>query len=109
MITIKKKLTLPEYRERKEIYETLGYKEVRVEEISDLKVRVTYEVDNDDPCYPTIRRLERKLYRQGPPFWPVILLVFIAFGLLSTFVVLLAKQQQRILKWNLLRLLPVSK
>lgn len=92
MITIKKKLTLPEYRERKEIYETLGYKEVKVEEISDLKVRVTYEVDNDDPCYPTIRRLERKLYRQGPPFWPVILLVFIAFGLLSTFVVLLAKQ-----------------
>ena len=99
MITIKKKLTLPEYRERKEIYATLGYKEVKVEEISDIKVRVTYEVDNEDPCYPTIRRLERKLYRQGPPFWPVIIMVLIAFGLLSTFVVLLAKEGE---KFNLL-------
>ena len=99
MITIKKKLTLPEYRERKEIYETLGYKEIKVEEISDIKVRVTYEVDNEDPCYPTIRRLERKLYRQGPPFWPVIIMVLIAFALLSTFVVLLAKEGE---KFNLL-------
>ena len=92
MITIKKKLTLPEYRERKEVYETLGYKEISVEPVSDLYVRVTYEVDNEDPYYPTIRRLERKLYRKGPLFFPVILMVLISFGLLSTFVVLLAKE-----------------
>ena len=92
MITIKKKLTLPEYRERKEVYETLGYKEISVEPVSDLYVRVTYEVDNEDPYYPTIRRLEKKLYRKGPLFFPVILMVLISFGLLSTFVVLLAKE-----------------
>ena len=92
MVKIKKKMTLPEYRERKEIYETLGYKEVKVEEISDFKVRVTYEVDDNDPYYPTIRKLERKLYRIGPPFSPVIIMVVMAFGLLSAFVVLLAKE-----------------
>lgn len=91
MITIKKKLTLPEYRERKEVYETLGYKEVKVEEINDFKVCVTYEVDNEDPYYPTLRRLERKLYRKGPLFFPVILMVLISFGLLSTFVIILAR------------------
>ena len=92
MITIKKKMTLPEYRERKGIYEALGYKEVKVEEISEFKVRVTYEVDDTDECYPTIRKLERKLYRKGPPFSPVIIMVVVAFALLSTFVVLLAKE-----------------
>ena len=92
MIKIKKIMTLPVYRERKEVYEALGYKEVKVEEISDLKVRVTYEVDETDEYYPTIRRLERKLYRKGPPFSPVILMVVVSFALLSIFVVLLAKQ-----------------
>ena len=92
MITIKKKMTLPEYRERKGIYEALSYKEVKVEEISEFKVRVTYEVDDTDECYPTIRKLERKLYRKGPPFSPVIIMVVVAFALLSTFVVLLAKE-----------------
>ena len=95
MITIKKKMTLPEYRERKGIYEALGYKEVKVEEISELKVRVTYEVDETDECYPTIRKLERKLYRKGPPFSPVIVMVVIAFVLLSIFVVLLAKEGEK--------------
>ena len=92
MIKLKKKMTLPEYRERKGIYEALGYKEVKVEEISDFKVRVTYEVDETDECYPTIRKLEKKLYRKGPPFSPVIIMVVVAFALLSTFVVLLAKE-----------------
>ena len=91
MITVKKKLTLPEYRERKEVYETLGYKEIKVEEINDFKVCVTYEIDNEDPYYPTLRRLERKLYRKGPLFFPVILMVLISFGLLSTFVIILAR------------------
>ena len=108
MITIKKKLTLPEYRERKEVYETLGYKEISVEPVSDLYVRVTYEVDNEDPYYPTIRRLEKKLYRKGPLFFPVILMVLISFGLLSTFVVLLAKEGENfdLLSNSLALLLP---
>lgn len=95
MITIKKKMTLPVYRERKEIYEALGYKEVKVEEISEFKVRVTYEVDETDECYPTIRKLERKLYRKGPPFSPVILMVVGAFVLLSIFVVLFVKEGEK--------------
>ena len=44
MIRVKKKLTLPEYRERKEVYELLGYKEISVEE-KGYKAIVTYEID----------------------------------------------------------------
>ena len=108
MIRIKKKLTLPEYRERKEVYELLGYKEVEVKEISDFKVIVTYEVDNEERCYPTIRRLERKLYRKGPPFFPVIIMVLVSFILLSTFVILLAKEGENfsLLTYALSLLLP---
>ena len=47
MIRVKKKLTLPEYRERKEVYELLGYKEVSLEE-KGYKVIVTYEIDETD-------------------------------------------------------------
>ena len=92
MITVKKKLTLPEYRERKEVYEILGYKEKEVKKISDFKVVVTYEIDNEDHYYPTLRILEKKLYRKGPPFFPVIIMVLMSFVLLSCFVVLLAKE-----------------
>ena len=88
-------MTLPEYRERKPIYEALGYKEVKVEDVSDYKVRVHYEFDENDPHYAEIRRLDRKLYRKGPMFFPVILLVAIAFALLSVFVVLLAKEGEK--------------
>ena len=92
MVTIKKKMTLPEYRERKEVYEALGYKEVKKEDISDYKVRVYYEFDENDPHYHEIRKLDRHLYRKGPMFFPVIVLVAISFILLSVFVILLAKE-----------------
>lgn len=110
MIKIKKKLTIPEYRERKEIYETLGYKEIDKKEISEFKVLVTYEVDNTERCYPTIRRLERKLYRKGPPFFPAIIFVLASFILLSTFVILLAKEgrELNILTYALSLLLPAG-
>lgn len=108
MIKVKKTLTLPEYRERKSVYETLGYKEIEVKEISDFKVQVTYEVDNEDHYYPTLRRLERKLYRKGPPFFPVIIMVLVSFVLLSIFVVLLAKEGENfdLLSYSLSLLLP---
>ena len=95
MVKIKKKMTLPEYRERKEVYETLGYKEVSKEDISEYKIRVTYEFDENDPHYHEIRKLDRHLYRKGPMFFPIILLVAIAFTLLSVFVILLAKEGQK--------------
>ena len=54
MIRVKKKLTLPEYRERKEVYELLGYKEISVEE-KGYKAIVTYEIDETDKHYSAIR------------------------------------------------------
>lgn len=90
MITVKKKMTMPEYRERKSVYETLGYKEVKVEE-KGYKVVAYYEVDETDKHYPEIAKLERKLYRKGPPFFPVMIFVGIAFILLSVFVIILAR------------------
>ena len=84
MIQIKKKLTLPEYRERQEVYKTLGYKEVNAVE-KGYHVIVTYEVDETDKHYSAIRHLEKKLYRKGPSFLPVILFVGLAFVLLSDF------------------------
>ena len=91
MINLKKKMSLPEYRERQEIYKTLGYKEVNVEKTSEYKVIVTFEVDETDPYYPQIRKLEKKLYRKGPSFLPVMVFVGISFLLLSLFVIFLAR------------------
>lgn len=93
MIRVKKKLTLPEYRERKEVYELLGYKEVSLEE-KGYKVIVTYEIDETDKHYSAIRHLEKKLYRKGPSFLPVILFVGIAFLLLSLFVIFMAFKKE---------------
>lgn len=86
MITVKKKLTLPEYRERKEVYKTLGYKEISMEE-KGYHAIVTYEIDETDKHYPAIKHLEKKLYRKGPSFFPVILFVATSFLLLSLFVI----------------------
>ena len=91
MITIKKRLTLPEYRERKEIYKLLGYHEINMVE-KNYHAIVTFEVDETDKHYPEIRKLEKKLYRKGPSFLPVIIFVGISFVLLSIFVVLMAIQ-----------------
>ena len=94
MIRIKKKLTLPEYRERKSVYETLGYKEISVEE-KGYHAIVTFEVDETDKHYPAIKHLEKKLYRKGPSFFPVILFVGISFVLLSIFVIFMAVEGER--------------
>ena len=91
MITKKKKFTLPEYRERKPIYEKLGYKEVS-SEIKDTKIVVIFEIDETNPHYPEIAKLERKLYPKGPSFIPIIGFVVVTFALLSVFMVLLAKE-----------------
>ena len=98
MIIIKKKLTIPEYRERQEVYKTLGYKEVNVEE-KGYHVIVSFEVDETDKHYSAIRHLEKKLYRKGPSFIPVILFVGISFLLLSLFVIFMAVEGD---KFNLL-------
>lgn len=93
MIRRKIKLTIPQYRERKEIFDALGYREVNYLE-KGINAIVTQEIDENEPHYVELRKFERGLYRKGPSFLPIILLVFIAFALLSTFVILLAQQGQ---------------
>lgn len=90
MITVKKKMTIPEYRERKKMYELLGYKEVKVEN-KDYKTTVTFEIDETDKHYPELMRVERKLFRKGPPFFPVMIFVALSFVFLSVFVIILAR------------------
>lgn len=92
MITVKKKMTIPEYRERKPLYETLGYKEIDAKE-KDYKITVTMEIDETDKHYPELMKLERRIFRKGPPFFPVMIFVVLSFVLLSVFVIILARDK----------------
>lgn len=92
MIRKNVKLTIPQYRERKEIFEALGYKEISYKE-KDFCAYVSLEIDENIPHYEELRRLERSLYRKGPSFYPIILMIVVCFVLLSTFVILLAKEK----------------
>ncbi len=92
MLTKKVKLTIPQYRERREIFEALGYKEVSCIE-KGIYAHVKYEIDENQPHYQELRQFERTLFKKGPSFAPIILLVVIAFVLLSIFVILLAQQK----------------
>ena len=50
MIRKKIKLTIPQYRERKEVYEALGYKEISCIE-KGINAHVVYEIDENAPHY----------------------------------------------------------
>ncbi len=93
MYTRKVKLTIPQYRERKEIYEAFGYKEIKHVE-KGFYVHLTLEIDDDAPKYYELRQYEKGLYRRGPIFLPVIILVVFAFVLLSVFVIRLAQSRK---------------
>ena len=90
MVVVKKKFTIPEYREKKEIYEALGFKEKKVTE-KGLYAYVFFKLNEKDPHYTELRKLEKDIYRKGPPFFPIILFVVAAFVFLSTFVIILAQ------------------
>ncbi len=92
MIKRKIKLTIPQYRERKEIFDAIGYKEVAYVE-KRYYAYVTQEIDETMPHYHELRNLEKNIYVKGPTFTPIILLVVVAFALLSVFVILLAEQK----------------
>ncbi len=94
MITRKIKLTVPQYRERKEIFDALGYKEISLVE-KGLYCFVTQEIDETNPKYPTLRKFEKQLYRRGPSFLPIIGFVVIAFSLLSCFAIFLGAEKDR--------------
>jgi len=89
MKTIKKIMSIPEYREKKEIYEILGYKEIKYVE-KNYYAHVTFSYDENAKHYDEIRKIEADLNRKGPPFFPIILFVAAAFVFLSIFVILLA-------------------
>ena len=88
----KVKLTIPQYREREEIFKALGYREIRYNE-KGIHAYVTMEIEDNSPYYSELREYERTLFAKGPSFVPILLLVVIAFTLLSTFVILFAQQK----------------
>ena len=92
MISKKVKLTIPQYRERKDIFEALGYKEVSCVE-KGINAHVRYEIDENQPHYQELRQFEKTLFKKGPSFAPIVLLVVVAFVFLSIFVILLAQQK----------------
>ena len=92
MIRRKIKMTIPQYRERKEIYESIGYKEISYYE-KGIYAYVTHEIDETEPHYAEFRQFEKNMYVKGPSFAPILLLVIVAFVFLSVFVILFAKQK----------------
>ena len=92
MKRVKAKLTIPQYRERKEIIEALGYKEISYIE-KRYYAKVTLEIDENMPHYAELRALGKRLYAKGPSFAPILLLVIVAFILLSSFVMVFAKEK----------------
>ena len=94
MVTRKLKMTIPQYRERKEIYDAIGYKETKCIE-KDLYCNVTQIIDDSNPIYPTLHQYEKTLYKKGPSFFPIIILVAIAFSLLSCFVIFLGAEKDK--------------
>lgn len=89
MIYRTKRMTIPEYKEKKEIYELLGYKEVSYKE-KGIYAIVKMSLDKKTKHYIELRMLERQVYRKGPPFFPIILFVVASFLCLSAFVISLS-------------------
>ena len=90
MVIRKRKFTIPEYREQKEIYELLSYKEIDKKE-KGIYYHVTFQIDETSKNYHKLKAIERQVYPKGPPFLPIILFVVGAFVLLSIFIVLFVK------------------
>lgn len=85
------KFTIPEYREKKEIYELLGYKEIATKE-KGYKIYVTFEFDEKAPHYKEYKNIVNTYLRaKGPVFFPIILGMFLSFILLSCFTIVLGE------------------
>ena len=90
MITKTKKFTIPEYREKKAIYEVLGYQELSYQE-KGINCIVKMQIDEKETNYHELRKLEHEIYPKGPSFAPIILLVIVAFVFISVFVIMLGR------------------
>ena len=82
---IKKVFEISEYREKKELYEACGYKEVVYKEKSGIHCYVTFEADKNMPHYKELKQVANSLKKKGPPFFPTLIFVAIAFALLTVF------------------------
>lgn len=90
MITKTKKFTIPEYREKKAIYEVLGYQELSYQE-KGINCIVKMQIDEKETNYHELRKLEHEIFPKGPSFAPIILLVIVAFVFISVFVIMLGR------------------
>ena len=91
MIKKKKvKFSIPEYREKKDLYKEMGYREVDYRE-KGINCVVELEIETTREKYREFRDIERHINRQGPTFLPILLLVIVAFALLSIFTVYAAR------------------
>lgn len=90
MKTRKIKFTIPEYREKKEIFEALGYQELSKKE-KGYKVSVIFQIDDKNKNYKEIRELDRLINAKGPNFLPIVGFLICSFILLSVFVIRLAQ------------------
>ena len=90
MIIKIKKFSIPEYREKKAIYEVLGYKELSYRE-KGINCVVKMVIDEKETNYHELRKLEREIFPKGPSFIPIILLVVVAFIFISVFVIMLGR------------------
>ena len=88
MIKRKEKFYIPEYREKKEAYELLGFKE-KVYKEKGINCVVTFEIEDFYLHNRHLKELKRRMNRKGPTFYPVFILIGLAFILLSVFVILL--------------------
>ncbi len=94
MIEFKRTLTVPEFRERSEVYSALGYRVVSQKE-KGYKTKITFKVeDKYEEHFHEIHRFEKSIYRKGPSFLPIIFLVIAAFALITVYVVLMADRGQ---------------
>ena len=100
MITKIKKFSIPEYREKKAIYEVLGYKEISYKE-KGINCIVKMQIDDKENNYHALRKLEHEIFPKGPSFIPIILLVVISFVLISLFVIMLGESVKDSTKFDL--------
>ncbi len=97
----KLKFSIPEYREKKPAYLKMGYKEIEYKE-KGINAIVTLEIEETKEHYYKLRELENLLNRKGPPFLPILIMVIIAFGLLATFTIFIARSLKYGLEFDLL-------
>lgn len=69
------KLTIPQYREREDIFKALGYREIRYNE-KGIHAYVTMEIEDNSPYYSELREYERTLFAFMSSFFSLLFNLF---------------------------------